>query len=545
MKDIRVVGIAVFGALAFAACAAKAETVNDPDCVLYYDFETLDGSGKIVNLANPGTMDGTIVSKNDLAPQLVEDSPAARLRQSEASGVYEASEKSLENYITSASSRQNGYVECTPTDVNWFSTTNFTIECYFKTENTTQTFTPLFRRCGGYNVQVNLGVAGNGGYMAYNVSTNTAEQTQASFVQFSARDWHHVAMVVDQTGETKTMKFYFDHSATPVRTVSLPSIITAEDRSGISNKGGKWFIAGADGGSSFDGKIDSLRVTLRALEPEEFLTDRAYGVGSTISYISFDDATANASSDYGALKNGTYRGTQPTYSDDVPGALIRDGVDGELVTKHNAKSISFPDTTDYSWVSYGSIDNNPSDTHYLHTSRDGQYRTSGTIEFWMKSSQTDADYDTNLVQYRAKRNVGDTVVEYVPILIRFNGDHRLEFGFSASGVWKFVTAADVNVIDGTWHHVAFTFKPSPTDSSKMVATGYIDHASVGTLTCDGQLLLENDGYFDLRFVGQHGSGNGKKNYGGLIDELRFSDVALEPSQFLRAENAPGLSIIIR
>ena len=148
-KDIRVVGIAVFGALAFAACAAKAETVYDPDCVLYYDFETLDGSGKIVNLANPGTMDGTIVAKNDLAPQLVEDSPAARLRQSEASGVYEASEKSLGNYITSASSRNNGYVECMPTDVNWFSTTNFTIECFFKTENMTQIYTPLFRRWGG------------------------------------------------------------------------------------------------------------------------------------------------------------------------------------------------------------------------------------------------------------------------------------------------------------------------------------------------------------------------------------------------------------
>ena len=327
--------------------------------------------------------------------------------------------------------------------------------------------------------------------------------------------------------------------------MSLPSNLESDYKDSIGDRTGKWYIAGAIDGNSFDGKIDSLRVTLRALEPEEFLTDRAYGVGSTISYISFDDATANASSDYGTLKNGTYRGTQPTYSDDVPGALIRDGVDGELLTKHNAKSISFPDTTDYSWVSYGSIDNNPSDTHYLHTSRDGQYRTSGTIEFWMKSSQTDADYDTNLVQYRAKRNVGDTVVEYAPILIRFNGGHRLEFGFSASGVWKYFTAADVNVIDGTWHHVAFTFKPSPTDSSQMVATGYIDHASVGTLTCDGQLLLENDGYFDLRFAGQHGSGHGNKNYGGLIDELRISDCALEPSQFLHAENAPGLSIFIR
>lgn len=539
MKQILV----AIGVVAALATTATAQSTFDPNCVLYYDFETLDENGKIVNLANPGTMDGTVVTKNDLAPQLVEDSPAARLRQSEASGVYEASEKSLGNYITSASSRQNGYVECTPTDVNWFSTTNFTIECYFKTENMTQTYTPLFRRWGGANVQINLGIAGNGGYMAYNVSTNTAAQTQESFVQFSAGVWHHVAMVVDQTGETKTMKFYFDHSSTPVKTVSLPSSITAEDRSGVSNKGGKWFIAGADGGNSFDGKIDSIRVTLRALEPEEFLTDRVYGVGSTISYISFDDATANASSDYGALTNGTYRGTAPTYSDDVPGALIRDGVDGELLTKHNAKSISFPDTTGHSWVSYGSCDNNPSDTYYLHTSRGGQYRTSGTIEFWMKSSQTDADYDTVLLSYYARNKSGS---DYQPILIRFNSNHRLEFGFNASGTWRAVTAANKDVLNGKWHHVAFTFKPSPTDSSKMVATGYIDHDSVGTLTCDGQLLLEHNGYFDLRFAGQHGSGYGKKNYGGLIDELRISDVALEPSQFLRAEKAPsGLSIIFR
>ena len=233
MKQILV----AIGVVAALATTATAQSTFDPDCVLYYDFETLDGSGKVVNLANPGTMDGTIVAKNDLAPQLVEDSPAARLRQSEASGVYEASEKSLENYITSASSRNNGYVECMPTDVNWFSTTNFTIECFFKTENTTQTYTPLFRRCGGHNVQVNLGVAGMAGNMAYNVSTNTAAQTQASFVQFSSGVWHHVAMVVDQTGETKTMKFYFDHSSTPVKTVSLPSSITAEDLSGVSNKG--------------------------------------------------------------------------------------------------------------------------------------------------------------------------------------------------------------------------------------------------------------------------------------------------------------------
>ena len=474
----------------------KAEITFDPDCVLYYDFETLDANGKIVNLANPGKMDGTIVAKKDLAPQLVEDSPAARLRQSRASGVYEASEKSLQNYITSADSRDNGYVECMPLDVEWFSKTNFTVECFFKTENMTQNYTPLFRRWGGWNVQVNIGVGGTPGYMGINISTNALyTQTERTISSFTAGTWNHVALVVNQTGETKTLKTYFNWRL--METFPLPSNLANTNRNGSGPQYEKWFFAGADGGKSFDGKIDSIRVTLRALEPEEFLTDRVYGVGSTITHVTFDDATANASSDYGTLNKSKYQGSiTPTYSDDVPGPHIRDGVDGELLTKHNAKSISFPDTTDHSWVSYGSIDNNPSDTYYLHTSRHGQYRTSGTIEFWMKSNQMDADYDTVLLSYYTRRIVDGETKSYQSILIRFNNDHRLEFGFSAkNGTWRVVTAASVDVLNGKWHHVAFTFKPEPTDPAKMVAANPKCTLSVWAAGYSVGLLLVGYGHY--------------------------------------------------
>ena len=326
--------------------------------------------------------------------------------------------------------------------------------------------------------------------------------------------------------------------------MSLDANLTSLDRDGMTHDG-TWYFAGATG-NSFDGTIDSMRVTLRALEPQEFLTARPYGSGSTIAHISFDDETPNASADYGTLRESKYQGSiVPTYSDNVPGPIIRDGVDGELLTKHNAKSISFPDTTDHSWVLYGSHNNNPLDVYHLHSLTGGQYRTSGTIEFWMKSSQTDADYDTVLLSYYTRRIVGGNATSYQSILIRFNNAHRLEFGFSANGTWRVVTATSVDVLNGKWHHVAFTFKPAPTDPAKMVAACFIDHAQVETQTCDGPLLLENDGYFDLRFAGQHGGDFGKKNYGGLIDELRISDCALEPSQFLRAEHAPGFSIFIR
>ena len=480
-------------------------------------------------------MDGTFVTRNDYSPEIVAESPAERLRQSMLAATYENSSKALQNRIIDSSHRQTGYLMCTPLDDDWLAKTNFTIETYFKTSNQAQPYVALFQRNGGFNVQLKFGINSGGTSLGINISTNTAEQIQRDWYTIPKDEWHHAALVVNQTGEDKKIDLFID--GVRKSGMALDANLTSLDKDGMTHNG-TWYFAGATG-NSFDGTIDSMRVTLRALEPQEFLTDRPYTSGSTTAHISFDDETPNASADYGTLREGKYQGNiVPTYSDDVPGPIIRDGEGGEILKKNNGKSISFPDTTDHSWVLYGI----PLDIYHLYASTGGQYRTSGTIEFWMKSSQTDADYDTVLLNYYARNKSGS---DYQPILIRFNSNHRLEFGFSASGVWKVVTAVNVDVLDGKWHHIAFTFKPSPTDSSKMVATGYIDHDSVGTLTCDGQLLLENDGYFDLRFAGQHGGDFGKKNYGGLIDELRFSDVALEPSQFLRAEHAPGFSIFIR
>ena len=338
-----------------------------------------------------------------------------------------------------------------------------------------------------------------------------------------------------------------------IETFPLPSNLANTNRNGSGPHYEKWFVAGADGGSSFDGKVDSMRVTLRALAPEEFLTDRSYSPSSTIAHISFDDETPNASADYGALCQGVYQGgakAEIGYSDDVPGVLIRDGLGGELITKHNSKSISFPDTTDHAWVSYGKINGNPLDVYYIHTTTGGQYHTSGTIEFWMKTNQQDVDYDTALLSVYSPKT---------PILIGFGPNSRLRIGFRTSEPWaegKYwtemlsSTTEGFNLVDGKWHHIAFTYRPDPEDAGKFISTGYIDYKVACSYTSPGHLDFESEGYKpeDVRFAGQHNisPGNGHKNFGGLVDELRFSNVALEPSQFLRAEKAPsGLSIIFR
>ena len=532
-----------------------AQTNFDPDCVLYYDFEDFTedwswfaaGVGDVVNKANPGVMSGTFVTRNNYTPEIVAESPAERLRQSMLDTTYENSEKALRNRIGD-NQRQTGYVMCTPLEDDWLSKTNFTIETYFKTSNQAQPYVALFQRFGGSNVQLKFGINYGGTSLGITASTNTTQQIQMDWYTIPKDEWHHAALVVNQTGEDKKIDLFID--GLRVAGMALDANLTSLDKDGMTHNG-TWYFAGATG-NSFDGTIDSMRVTLRALEPQEFLTDRSYSPSSTIAHISFDDETPNASADYGALCQGVYQGgakAEIGYSDDVPGVLIRDGLGGELITKHNSKSISFPDTTDHAWVSYGNSNGNPLDVYYIHSTTGGQYHTSGTIEFWMKTNQQDVDYDTALLSVYSPRT---------PILIGFGPNSRLRIGSRASELsaegkyWTEMlssTTEGFNLVDGKWHHIAFTYRPDPEDAGKFISTGYIDYKVACSYTSPGHLDFESEGYkpADVRFAGQHTTltGSGHKNFGGLIDELRFSDVALEPSQFLRAEHAPGLSIFIR
>ena len=110
--------------------------------------------------------------------------------------------------------------------------------------------------------------------------------------------------------------------------------------------------------------------------------------------------------------------------------------------------------------------------------------------------------------------------------------------------------SSVNVCDGKWHHIAFTYAPNKDyPESKSDVKFYIDYGSdeggyTDSKTTDAAkagLVTHPD---TLMFV--LGLGSDKNNtYNGLIDELRISAGALAPSQFLRAENAPGLSIFVR
>ena len=517
----------------------------DKDCVLYYDFEAeeeLDWLGatlgEVVNKAMPGFMDGSIVTNNNLAPASVEDSPAGRIRQSMTSATYETSEKSLRNYITDADHRDNGYVTCMPLDEEWLSKTNFTVECFVNTDNLTQNYTALFQRWGGYNVQIKLGINGSGGSFGVNFSTNTLLQREFTIAPMTSGKWHHVALVVDQTGDTKTLRGYLDHQQR--LETSLESNLAAEDR---LTHNGAWYFAGSKGARSFDGAIDSMRVTLRALTPDEFLTVAKYPVGKTLAHVSFNDGTVNADPEGGTMVAGVNEaatgGSAATFSDDVPGAIIRDGENGEVITKENTKSLSLSGSK----VTWGSSSDSYQDTYYIRRTLTGDKRTSWTVEFWMKPNGLQESWNRILT---ATANGGGG---YYPYALTFYDSRHLSLrSLARAGGVEDDSAADVkfsdwdissvDVADGKWHHIAFTFAPSAADSTKSEVKFYIDYDIIpGTKTAAGLIEYPERLIMNL--------GNGSKNYNGLIDELRISDCALEPSQFLRAEKAPGLMLIFR
>ena len=504
----------------------------DPDCVLYYDFETIS-DGKVVNLANPGTMDGTIVTNGSLAPDLVDDTPAARIRQSLTAATYETSAKALQNYITSADSRRNGYIECAPTDVDWFAKTNFTIEAFFKTDNMTQIYTPIFRRKGGANVQVNLGIGGTGGRFYGQVCTNTVNQVQFNDSQyFSSGEWHHAALVADQMGETKTVRLYLDGKR--LITVTLSSNISDEN----VVDGGKWFIGGANGGNSFDGKIDSLRVTLRALEPDEFLSIRKFPAGRTLAHVKFDDGTANADPEGGTMTNGVNAvskagGNLATFSTDTPGLIITDGVDGEVLSTSNTKSLSFANSK----VTWSGDDQ----MYFLRKTLAGEPLTAYTVEMFFKPNGTQNTWARLITACSGglANNYPYAVTFYDSNHLSVRGDRNV-FGYADRDCYS------VDVCDGKWHHVAVTAAPNAGDPTKSDVTVYVDYGTGNggwtstTSSTTNNMAIHPDSLYVIMGTGNNGNG-----YFGLIDELRISAVALAPSQFLRAANPKGIVILFK
>ena len=251
----------------------------DADVVLHYTFdeEVWFGSGAAQNVVEPSFMNG-VSSTNMIdgvgeVPCVVNDSPFESMSLSKGADSFWTSTNSLMNAYADVRAT-SAYLYAQPTE-DWFSERDFTVECFYKSNGDIEQYTPFVSRPGGVNMQFNLGVGDQKNKLYCIVSpegvTNNAQSVKLTDPADTADGkWHHAAVVVRQK---ESIKLYRDWSAQPVAEVALstnlPSRSVTANYSSIYIAGGKTSTGGKR--NTFNGWLDEVRITLRALEPDEFI----------------------------------------------------------------------------------------------------------------------------------------------------------------------------------------------------------------------------------------------------------------------------------
>lgn len=156
-----------------------------------------------------------------------------------------------------------------------FTNTSFTVECFYKTTQDAQYIPFVRRREPVWNVQFNLGFSGSKGHVSAIVCTTEARKDGEGQINVTDEEatndgqWHHAALVMD--APTKTLRLYRDYRERGKPVVLKNDLfVTASDFPVC--------IGGVDNGNTFDGLIDDVRITMRALKPTEFLTGKKRGL---------------------------------------------------------------------------------------------------------------------------------------------------------------------------------------------------------------------------------------------------------------------------
>ncbi len=153
-----------------------------------------------------------------------------------------------------------------------FTNTSFTVECFYKTIQSAQYIPLVRRREPKWNVQFNLGFSHSPGHVAATILTSEGWPVQRAVADEEATNdgrWHHAALVVDAAA--KTLRLYRDHREVGTSVVFADNLFVTPSDFPVC-------IGGVDNGNTFDGLIDDVRITMRALGPSEFLTTKRPGL---------------------------------------------------------------------------------------------------------------------------------------------------------------------------------------------------------------------------------------------------------------------------
>ena len=371
------------------------------------------------------------------------------------------------------------------------------------------------------------------GYPQFCFSTNNASMTFGKWEGVNADKrpadgkWHHIAMVSDAAANS--LRCYCDYK--------LSASFDMQPGTGLMVTNGLSFFVGSavDGsGQFFDGWIDDVRVTKRALQPKDFLTTHSVQLAKFEKNYLVDSLndTPPPVTGAGYAYDG---GAAPVFVRTTPGLLRLDGTNGTQLAA-NFHSVYL----DGSRVSLG--------TCPLYENE------SFTVEFFSKFTGFSGGYAAD----------STSLPKAAGILRRIQaGDwpswdwHLYRRKDAADGIGLGLrSAADRsdtrtrswnipnNVVDGKWHHYALTFGWSGTQTDVSL---YYDYKLVGTQNVPFRIYAHPDG--DHLAIGES-----RLSYSdpapfvkiqGYVNSLRFSRGVLPPEKFLGLAPAVGMLSVFR
>ncbi len=356
-----------------------------------------------------------------------------------------------------------------------------------------------------------------------------------SSADFDDGEWHHLALVSDATN--KAVRVYFDYR-----------LVATESNAYLPVAPGFGLYIGCmerGEGQFFDGWIDDVRVTKRALDPEEFLTTHAVGSATQPLLAAMLERnyefTGVADSYWTLTGTGAARtgGTAPVFEQASRGALLLDGANGssravnEWSAKMDRSNITFPVSPLYEQDAY-------------------------TVEFWAKFDGYKVGGEEKAADAKLGGNNHAGVLRFVRAdsttfdwyLFRI-ADNPSGFQIAirnAKGTIEYKSFLLENrlVADGEWHHYAVQIARNAdnTQCSVMLYADYEPLAFSSTAPKEPQTVagLFKSATGHRLMVCESTSAD--YNILGNIDAVRFWRGTPDPSQFLgRAPN--GLMLIVR
>ena len=164
----------------------------------------------------------------------------------------------------------------------------------------------------------------------------------------------------------------------------------------------------------------------------------------------------------------------------------------------------------------------PNNTVYTPTS------SGWTISYWIKTS--------TLNKVLLAKSNASTKVEFFSAVGKTTGYSSLRvFGANTSSIWQSLVA-NVNVGDGNWHHVAYTFNNVGHPSSIVAVIDgvtYADSLGNATHTSNGTWASPTNTVEPMNF----GATGSYAPFAGNIDEISIFDAILHPSVLVDMYNS--------